>query len=457
MRVAVAGFTHEALGSSPLIARLEDFRVLRGEALSRAEPYHLDAVARQLEVELVPILSATHIAPSGIVELATYLQLRDEILAGLKAAEPLDGVCLLLHGALLVQHMWSGEADLVREIRALLGPDVRISASFDLHATLTEDFANRADVWTGFRTAPHRDAVETVHRGLSLLAQVIRSGRRPRPVFVRVPLLLQGEKATTDVEPMCSLEAMAREAERDAGILSADVFVGFGWADSPHSSSSISVIAADDARTTSVFDASSLLGAGKPLAVAAASPPGWAGTFSARGSYVGLDDGTMRIVGDGASRVVAGRVDSHCATPTHACGDGGPATDAQLGVAGGLAVGLDGSIYVADSVCTGCGGSTRRRLTAPPAMRASARWPVQARCALTQPSRAAMASQPRAQPWPVVRYLGGSQRVPVDRRRPSWATGRRHGRRHQKCGVHIGKQYGRQRGRRRGWPSVRRN
>jgi microcystin degradation protein MlrC len=76
------------------------------------------------------------------------------------------------------------------------------------HANLTEDFANRADVWTGFRTAPHRDAVETTRRAVRLLTRAIQSGRRPRPAFVRVPLLLQGEKATTDVEPMRSLRSL---------------------------------------------------------------------------------------------------------------------------------------------------------------------------------------------------------------------------------------------------------
>ena len=249
MRIAFAGITHEGLGSSPIGTRLEDFRVLRGEALLTEEPYELRRVCEELQVEPVPILAATHISPGGLIDLSAYLQLRDEILDGIRAAaeKGLDGMCLLLHGAMLVEHIWSGEADLVREVRAAVGERVLLSARLDLHANLNEDFANRTDIWTGFRTAPHRDAVETTHRALRLLIGALRSGSRPKPVFVPVPLLLQGEKATTDVEPMRSLEALAREVEQVPGILNAEVLVGFGWADSPHAGSSVSVIAESSA------------------------------------------------------------------------------------------------------------------------------------------------------------------------------------------------------------------
>jgi microcystin degradation protein MlrC len=243
MRIAFAGITQEGLGASPIRTRLEDFRVVRGEPLLDDAPYQLRQVCERLGVEPVPILAATNISPGGAVESGAYLQLRDELVSGLKAAGTLDGVCLLLHGAMLVEDIWSGEADLVREIRAVVGDEVRLSARLDLHANLSAEFIHHVDVLTGFRTAPHRDAVETTHRALQMLVEVIRSKTRPNAVLVPVPLLLQGEKATTDVEPMRSLEAMAREIEQEPGILNTEVFVGFGWADSPNAGSSVVVIA----------------------------------------------------------------------------------------------------------------------------------------------------------------------------------------------------------------------
>ena len=82
---------------------------------------------------------------------------------------------------------------------------------------------------------------------MTLLVRSIREGLRPRPAFVRVPLLLPGEISTTDVEPMKSLLARVGEIEQLAGILTAEILVGFAWADAAHASSSVAVIAEDEA------------------------------------------------------------------------------------------------------------------------------------------------------------------------------------------------------------------
>ena len=265
MRIAIAGISHEALNTSPLPTTLEHFQVWRGQELLQGEtrfsPYTAGAATgamarpkyatlagmmNDLGAEPVPILHAGGLAPSGTVEQDAYLQLRDEIIDGIQQAGQLDGVCLILHGALLVENIWSGETDLARSIRAVVGNDVLISARLDLHGNLTEEFANKIDVWTVYRTAPHRDAPQTLERAMTLLAHCIRGGLRPRPVFVRVPLLLPGEKATTDIEPMKSLLELVAEIEQQPGILTAEILVGFGWADAPHSSSSVAVIAEDE-------------------------------------------------------------------------------------------------------------------------------------------------------------------------------------------------------------------
>jgi microcystin degradation protein MlrC len=206
----------------------------------------LAEAAKALDFEPVPILIATGQCPSGIVEERAYLQLRDEIVDGIRRAGKLDGICLILHGAMLVENIWSGETDLVRMIRSAVGTDIPVAVRLDPHANLTEEFANKTDTWAAFRTAPHQDQVETLHRALALLTRCVRSNLRSRPVFIRLPLLLPGERATTHVEPMRSLLRMAREVEQAPGMLNAEILIGFGWADAAHAGASVVVVAEDE-------------------------------------------------------------------------------------------------------------------------------------------------------------------------------------------------------------------
>ena len=115
MRIAIAGISHESLNFSPVSVSLEEFRVWRGEELLQADnqfaPYEAGAsgkskyspsyatlaeMMQDLGVEAAPILHANALAPSGTVEERAYLQLRDEIVAGIRQAGHLDGVCLIL-------------------------------------------------------------------------------------------------------------------------------------------------------------------------------------------------------------------------------------------------------------------------------------------------------------------------------------------------------------------------
>ena len=245
MRIAIAGVAHEALTFAPIRASRADFDVWRGDEVLQF-PGVADAVA-ELAFEPVPLLVAQSHTPGGPVELETYLALRRAILDALRAAGEVDGICLVLHGSMLVEDLGSGETDLAREVRALVGPEPLVAARLDLHANLTEEFARTVDVWAAYRTAPHRDLPETFLRATTRLVRAIHSGQRPRPAFVRLPLLLPGENATTDVEPMRSLLRQAANLEHQPGILAVEVLVGFGWGDAPHAGASVTVFAEDTA------------------------------------------------------------------------------------------------------------------------------------------------------------------------------------------------------------------
>jgi len=97
-------------------------------------------------------------------------------------------------------------------------------------------------------------------------------------------------------------------------------------------------------RVSTLLDAAKLA---VPTAITTMTPATWATPVPSQGYDVLFDDGTLRAV-TGTTKVIAGQPGKHCESPAAACGDGGPATGALLGAPTGLAVGLDGSIYLAD-------------------------------------------------------------------------------------------------------------
>ena len=85
--------------------------------------------------------------------------LRDEILAQLRAALPVDLVVLGLHGAMVAQGYDDCEGDLLERARAIVGPHVPIAAGLDPHSHLTARRVLNANILTAFLEFPHTDFV----------------------------------------------------------------------------------------------------------------------------------------------------------------------------------------------------------------------------------------------------------------------------------------------------------
>ncbi|HEU5315191.1 MAG TPA: M81 family metallopeptidase [Chloroflexota bacterium] len=233
-RIAVGGIRHETNTFSTLRTRLEDFAVDRG-----------DAVGITCEgAEVVGTLFANAF-PHGVVERRGYETLKAELLERLRAALPLDGVYLKLHGAMEVEEIGDGDGDLASAVRGLVGPGVPIAASLDLHGNVSQRLVEACDVLTALRTAPHRDIRETQERALRLLCGCLDEGRRPAMAMVKPPILIAGESAVTDVEPARSLYADLADIERRPGVMDASIMIGCAWADTARTSTAAIVVAWD--------------------------------------------------------------------------------------------------------------------------------------------------------------------------------------------------------------------
>ena len=168
--------------------------------------------------------------PSGITTCAAYETLRDELLADLKAALPVDMVLLGLHGAMVADGYDDCEGDVLQRVRAIVGPRVVVGAELDPHNHLSAAMVEHADVLVAFKEYPHTDILE---RALELvdLCQAKAEGRMQPVASVAdtgglVVMHTSREPARGFVDRIMALEG------KD-GILSISVSHGFPWGDVP--------------------------------------------------------------------------------------------------------------------------------------------------------------------------------------------------------------------------------
>ena len=76
----------------------------------------------------------------------------------------LDGLFFDIHGAMRVDGLDDAEGDLITAIREVIGTDVMVSASMDLHGNVSDALVSQVDLITCYRLAPHEDTWETRDR-----------------------------------------------------------------------------------------------------------------------------------------------------------------------------------------------------------------------------------------------------------------------------------------------------
>jgi microcystin degradation protein MlrC len=196
-------------------------------------------------VEWLPLVHARAL-PGGAVERAFYESMKGELLDGLRAALPLDGMFLDIHGAMSVEGLTDAEGDLATAVRDVVGPGALISASMDPHGNMSRRLVTALDLATSHRMSPHEDAPLTKKRAVANLVACLDHGVRPRRAWVRVPVLLPGEKACTRDEPARSIYGRLAAIEELAGIIDAAVWIGYAWADEPRCSAAVVVTGMDE-------------------------------------------------------------------------------------------------------------------------------------------------------------------------------------------------------------------
>jgi microcystin degradation protein MlrC len=228
-RIAVGGFQHETNTFSPQRTGLAQFvepdawpgLVRGGEMLDAIAGVNLPAAgfvaeARALGHRIEPLLWCSA-QPAGKVTRAAYESIAVELLQRVGHARGCDAVYLDLHGAMVAEHLDDADGELLRRVRAAIGPSVALVASLDFHANVSPLMVQRADALVSYRSYPHVDMAATGARAMEALTAILR-----RPVAARVhrplPYLMPLTSQCTLVEPLASLMPRAAALERGSAV-----------------------------------------------------------------------------------------------------------------------------------------------------------------------------------------------------------------------------------------------
>lgn len=256
-RVLLAGLFHETHTFLDGTTPLEQFQIRRGEELftARSDGSPLSGVIDVADAagwELLPVIDLRAV-PGPIVDDAVVECFWDAFREAAKR-EPsrgIDGIFLVLHGAMASHSFPDVEGEIVGRIRSLSGlGETPLCGVFDLHGNISRSMVERMQGLVVYRCNPHVDACAAAVDAAQLLVRMMNSGQRPVCVWEHPPVMWPPTGTGTDDEPMKSLEAKARAIERtDPEMAAVNVFGGFSFADTPDTGVSFSAVTFGDPET----------------------------------------------------------------------------------------------------------------------------------------------------------------------------------------------------------------
>lgn len=181
--------------------------------------------------EIIHVLSASA-EPAGYVTRDAFDRLAGRIVEAAEANQArLGGILLGLHGAMVTEFNEDGEGELLERLRKVVGPDMPIAITLDLHANVTPKMCALANIIVSYKTYPHIDMRERAQQAGDILHRTMQGEIKPRTLRVHRPMLDEANGGRTDIGPMISRIAEAVAYEKEAGVFAVSINAGFGNAD----------------------------------------------------------------------------------------------------------------------------------------------------------------------------------------------------------------------------------
>ena len=254
-RIALLGYLLETNGFAPM-ATEEDFRrtwvdgdgILKDAAAKAPrEPGGFVGFISGMNAsgawEPVPLLytSAGASGPMDQAFLDTFLEIVEK---RIKAALPFDGIYIQDHGAAGATVDTDPDGTLFALVRKVVGPDIPIVATLDLHANVSEAMVRNTDLLIAYLTNPHIDMVERGREAAFAMRELL-SGVKTAKAFIPVPLLPPQVALLSDRGPYGEAIDMGQKAVKGS-ILNVSVLGNCSFSDSPKTGMSVIVTAREN-------------------------------------------------------------------------------------------------------------------------------------------------------------------------------------------------------------------
>jgi len=168
--------------------------------------------------------------PWGKIDAAAWEWIKQSFIDSLQEAGKVDALLLALHGALAAEGEDDVTGALLELARGIVGPDVPIVGTLDLHANVTHKMLTQATLLVGYHTSPHLDHFETGQRAVRGLRRIL-DGVRPQLYAHKLPMLTPAELHNTFTGPPAPVYRQLEALEGDPHILSAGVYMVMPWFD----------------------------------------------------------------------------------------------------------------------------------------------------------------------------------------------------------------------------------
>src|SRR5580658_4591264 len=191
--------------------------------------------------------------PNGPVDSQFFAELIDDIENRLRAAMPVDGVYICEHGAAITTEEDDPDGVLFETVRKIVGPDVPIAATLDLHANISDRMVTSIDAFIGYRTNPHLDMRERGEEAAQAIREML-AGTKTERAFIRLPIVPPTVTMLTAAGPYADIIDYG-QTKIGPEIMNVSVMGGFAFSDTAKNGLTVVVTARRDRRNSRAAEA----------------------------------------------------------------------------------------------------------------------------------------------------------------------------------------------------------